>query len=62
MDFNSWKLENDVYLYFWIVYLKPILDYNNTYEDFLKVNSKWADFSEYEDIIEENKKFIKFKK
>ncbi|MDR0771971.1 MAG: hypothetical protein LBF15_02760 [Candidatus Peribacteria bacterium] len=49
-------------MYFWIVYLKPILDYNNTYEDFLKVNSKWADFSEYEDIIEENKKFIKFKK
>jgi hypothetical protein len=28
----------------------------------LKINSSWADFSEYKEIIEENKKFVKFKK
>jgi hypothetical protein len=41
--------------------LKPILNYNNTYEEFLKVNSKWADFGEYKDTIKENEKFIKQK-
>lgn len=60
MNFNSWKLKNDIYLYFWIVYLKPILNYDNTYETFIKQNETWADFSEYEKIIENNKKYIKF--
>lgn len=60
MNFSKWKLENDVYLYFWIIYLKPILNYNNTYEKFLNENNKWADFTEYNDIIKENKKFIRY--
>jgi len=58
MDFSSFAIENDIYLYFWIVYFKPILSYNHTYEDFIKINNSWADFSEYNYIIEENKKSI----
>lgn len=60
MDFSNFAVENDIYLYFWIVYLKPILNYDNTYENFIKANSTWADFSEYEDIIETNKEYIKY--
>jgi len=60
MNFSSWKIENDIYLYFWIVYLKPILDYNNTYEKFIEINSSWADFSEYNNFFEENKGYIKY--
>jgi len=60
LDFSSWKIKNDIYLYFWILYFKPILDYNNTYELFIEKNSSWADFSEYNDIIEYNKKYIKY--
>jgi len=62
LDFSSWKIENDIYLYYWIVYFKPILNYENTYELFLEKNNSWADFSEYNYIIEENKKYIKFKR
>jgi hypothetical protein len=62
MDFSSWKLENDIYLYFWIVYLKPILDYNLAYQSFLTINSKWANWNEFNDIIEENRKYIKYSK
>ncbi len=62
MDFWSFAIKDDVYLYFWIVYFKPILDYDNTYKKFLKVNSSWADFGKYKDILEENKKSIKYKK
>ena len=62
MDFSSFAIENDIYLYFWIIYLKPILSYNNTYENFIKINNSWADFSEYSSKIEENKKTIVYKK
>ncbi|MDD3794303.1 MAG: hypothetical protein PHI37_05810 [Candidatus Gracilibacteria bacterium] len=61
MDFKDWKIEDDIYLYFWIVYMKPILDYDNTYENFLKINNNWLEIDEYKDIIEENKKFIQYK-
>jgi len=62
LDFKSWKLENDIYLYFWIIYFKPILDYNNTYSLFLEKNSSWADFTLYNDTFSKNKSFIKYKK
>jgi len=62
MDFSNFKLENDIYLYFWIIYFKPILDYNNTYNKFIEQNSNWANFSEYKDVIEDNKQYIKYKK
>lgn len=62
LNFWDFALENDIYLYFWIVYFKPLLDYNNTYDKFIKENEKWADFNEYIDIIEKNKKYIKFSK
>lgn len=61
LDFSSWKIENDIYLYFWIVYLKPVLNYDNTYEKFIETNSNWADLNEYKEIINKNKKYIKFK-
>ena len=62
MDFSSFKIDDDVYLYFWIVYFKPIADYSNTYEKFLEKNNSWASFDDYKEIIEENKKFIKYKR
>ncbi len=61
MNFSDFAIENDIYLYFWIVHLKPILDIDNTFDSFIKAQS-WADFSEYLDIIDENKKSIIFKK
>jgi hypothetical protein len=62
MDFYKFALKNDIYLYFWIVYMKPILDYNNTYQKFLDENSSWADLFEYKDIIENNKNYIYYSK
>jgi hypothetical protein len=60
MDFSNFKIDNDIYLYFWIIYFKPILDYDNTYDLFLEKNSSWADFGEYKDILEENKGFVRY--
>ncbi len=59
MDFKNFAIENDIYLYFRIIYLKPILDFDNTFQNFIS-SQTWAEFSEYNDLIKENKKFIKF--
>lgn len=61
MNFSNFAIEKDIYLYFWIVYLKPILDYDDTFSTFIKIQT-WADFSDYEKIIKENKKYITFSK
>lgn len=60
LDFSKFVLKTDPYLYFWILYFKPLLDYNNTYDLFLEKNKSWADFSEYENYFEKNKKYINF--
>ncbi len=62
LNFNSWKLKQDIYLYFRIIYFKPILNYNNTYSLFLSKNSSWANFDDYSKIIETNKTYIKYEK
>lgn len=59
MDFSSFSLQNnDIYLYFRLVYAKPIINFNNTYESLLEKNDSWADISQYKDIIEQNKTYI----
>jgi len=60
LDFSNFALENDIYLYFWTIYLKPILNYDNSYEKFINTNSSWANFDEYKQIITDNKKYIKY--
>jgi hypothetical protein len=62
LDFWKFKISNDIYLYFWILYFKPVLDINNTYSHFLQKNKLWANFSKYPEKIQENKKYIKYSK
>ncbi len=58
MDFYKFVLLRDPYLFFWILYFKPILSKNNTYEKFIEINSKWWNFWDFKEVIEENKKEI----
>ncbi len=60
LDFWSFALEKDPYLYFWILYFKPLLDYNNTYNLFLEKNSSWSNFSKFDNILQENKSWIQY--
>lgn len=45
MNLEKIVIKNDIYLYNWIYYLKPILVRNNTYEAFLEENS-WVNIPE----------------
>lgn len=42
MDLSQIAIEDDIYLYYWIYYMKPIVIENNTYEKFLKANT-WVE-------------------
>jgi hypothetical protein len=39
MDLSSIALDNDIYLYYWIYYMKPIFQKNDTYSKFLEANN-----------------------
>jgi hypothetical protein len=60
LDFNNFRLENDIYLAYWIYYLKPILDTGNTYEILREANKSWTSefFAEEEHAVDEKKYFI----
>ncbi len=45
IDLSKIAIENDIYLYYWIYYMKPIVNKNKTYERFLATNS-WVDVNE----------------
>ncbi len=47
LDFRSIALSDDVYLYYWIYYLKPILNRDSTYEQFISLNS-WVIIDEFQ--------------
>lgn len=52
MNLEKIAIEDDIYLYNWIYYLKPILVRNNTYKKFLKANS-WVEISQEQEIQNE---------
>ncbi len=55
MDLSQVAIENDIYLYYWIYYMKPIVTKNNTYENFLEANN-WVEIDRNQKV--ENQKYI----
>jgi hypothetical protein len=45
MDLSHIAVENDIYLYYWIYYMQPIINKHKSYEKFLATNS-WVDVDE----------------
>ncbi len=39
MDFSKIAIQKDIYLYYWIYFLKPIINKDSAYERFIKANS-----------------------
>ncbi len=60
LSFKNIAIKNDIYLYFWILYMKPIINKDNTYNRFIKENKKWCNFSQYQDIFESNLSYIQY--
>lgn len=45
MDLSQISIKDDIYLYYWIYYMKPIISYNDTYDAFIEQN-KWVTLDE----------------
>ncbi|MCF7906457.1 hypothetical protein K9L04_00815 [Patescibacteria group bacterium] len=67
-NFNKIKIENDIYLFFWIYYLKTIVDKNDIYKKLLNlfnIEKQNKDFNKYKIYIKyknniKNYKFFDF--
>lgn len=55
MDISQIAIENDIYLYYWIYYMKPIYIQGNIYERFLGANN-WVEVNDVQK--ERNKKYM----
>lgn len=59
LDFSNFRLENDIYLAYWIYYLKPILNFWNTYENLRNLNGNWtSEFFEATNHHEDEEKYL----
>ena len=57
LNMSKIAIKDDIYLYFWVYFLKPILDFDDSYEQFLQQNS-WVQIDENQK--KENFQFVKF--
>lgn len=57
LEFDKIAISDDIYLYFWVYCLRPVLDFDKTYKKFLEKNS-WVAVDEIAKY--DNKKYIKF--
>jgi hypothetical protein len=55
IDLKVISIENDIYLYYWIYYMKPIFQKNDTYEQFLTENT-WVQINPIQK--KENMKYL----
>lgn len=55
MDLEKIAIKNDYYLYFWVYFLKPVIDYDNSYKNFLQKNA-WVEVDENQK--NENESFV----
>jgi len=61
LNFSKFALEDDIYLYFWILYMKPIVNKNRTYQKFLEANKSWTDYMQFRNTFEKHKRDILYK-
>lgn len=57
MKLDKIAISDDIYLYFWVYFLRPVLDFDETYKKFLEKNN-WVAIDEITKY--DNKKYITF--
>jgi hypothetical protein len=59
LNFGNFRIENDIYLAYWIYHLKPILDKWDTHENLRNLNVNWtSEFFETTKHHEDEKKYL----
>ena len=58
MDFESFSLKDDIYLYYWILSMKPILNNNRCYQKFIETNNQWTDYMQFKNTFSKHQRNI----
>lgn len=58
MNFERFALKNDIYLYFWILSMKPILNNDRCYQKFIEANKSWADYMQFNNSFSKHQRNI----
>lgn len=54
LDFSKIAIKDDIYLFYWLLTLKPILDHNNTEKKIRDANT-WANFDDFSEYRSQSK-------
>ncbi len=60
MDFWEFAIPNDIYLYYWILAMKPIVNNNRCYQKFLEANTSWTDYMQFRNAFSKNQRSIPY--
>ena len=60
MNFWEFALENDIYLYYWILAMKPIVNNNRCYQNFVEENKTWADYMQMRNTFSKHQRDIPY--
>jgi len=58
MNFWEFALEKDIYLYYWILAMKPIVNNNRCYQKFVEINNSWADYMQLRNTFAKHQREI----
>lgn len=57
LNFSNFAINNDIYLFYWILNIKVLIDTGDTYQKFKDVNT-WANFQDFDDLQNQARDFI----
>ena len=60
MNFERFALSDDIYLYYWILAMKPILNNNRCYQKFVEENKSWADYMQFRNAFSKHQRDIPY--
>ncbi len=60
MNFWDFALENDIYLYYWILAMKPMVNNNRCYQSFVEANKSWADYMQQRNTFAKHQRDIPY--
>jgi len=60
MNFWEFALKNDIYLYYWVLAMKPIVNNNRCYQKFVEENNSWADYMQFRNTFSKHQREIPY--
>lgn len=60
INFKRFALKDDIYLYYWILAMKPIVNNNRCYQKYVEANNQWADYMQFKNSFSKHQRNIPY--